>query len=500
MKKQISWGVVLSFISQIISILVGLAYTPVMVKILGQNEYGLYQLVQSVVNYLNLMNFGFNGAYIRFFSLARAKNSEKEIANVNGMFMGCFLLIAIMCLIMGTVLLFHIDILGTQITESDYGIARKLLILMVLTLALSFPNSLFVAYMSANEKFIFQKGFNIFMNLLLPAINLPLLYMGFGSIGVVAVNLFLAIIRLASNFLYCVKKLNMKITIGFFDRRILRSLLGYTFFIFLSDLVDQLNYNVDNFLLGRLSGTVAVAIYSVGSNLKHYYTLVSWIIPEMYVPRANRIAIEEGDDKKLTEIFTKIGRYNNYVILLISTGFFLVGKTFVRLWVGEEYDLSYRVCLILMIAGYVAAIQTLGVNIQNAKNMHRMRSVVYFFVACINVISSIFLIRLWGVTGASLGTLFAIIIGNGLFMNYYYHKFVGLNVFYFWREIIQWTVPACILCGAFKLLLTFVKINSWFTLALFVILYSVIYLLLLWFIGIKSDEKKKIIKEIKRIM
>ena len=50
MKKQISGGVVLSVIAQTVSIAVGLAFTPVMIRILGQNEYGLYQLVQSVDN------------------------------------------------------------------------------------------------------------------------------------------------------------------------------------------------------------------------------------------------------------------------------------------------------------------------------------------------------------------------------------------------------------------------------------------------------------------
>ena len=62
MKKQISGGIVLSFFSQIITIIVGLVYTPIMIRALGQSEYGLYQLVLSVVNYLNLMNLGFNGA------------------------------------------------------------------------------------------------------------------------------------------------------------------------------------------------------------------------------------------------------------------------------------------------------------------------------------------------------------------------------------------------------------------------------------------------------
>ena len=66
----------------------------------------------------------------------------------------------------------------------------------------------------------------------------------------------------------------MKINLHFFDKHIFRELLGYTFFIFLSDIVDQLNSNVDKFLLGRLTGTIAVAIYSVGYNLKNYYTTV----------------------------------------------------------------------------------------------------------------------------------------------------------------------------------------------------------------------------------
>ena len=57
------------------------------------------------------------------------------------------------------------------------------------------------------------------------------------------------------------------------------------------------------------------------------------------------------------------------------------------------------------------SVQTLGVNIQNAKDMHRPRSVIYFLVACVNVGVSILLIRRWGVTGTSLGTLGAMTLG-----------------------------------------------------------------------------------------
>ena len=115
----------------------------------------------------------------------------------------------------------------------------------------------------------------------------------------------------------------------------------------------------------------------------------------MFVPEANRLAIGDSNEKELTNVFTKVGEFNNYLMLLVLSGFLLIGRQFVTLWVGKEYDISYYATVILMISGYIPAVQTLGVNIQNAKNMHRIRSVVYFFVACINVIASVFLIKMY---------------------------------------------------------------------------------------------------------
>lgn len=500
MKNQISSGIILSFFSQTISIIVGLAYTPIMIRILGQNEYGLYQLVLSVVNYLNLMNLGFNGAYIRYFVLARAKKDDNEVANINGLFMKVFLIITVLCLFAGGVLYFNIGFLGSQLSANDYIIAKKLLIIMVINLALSFPNSLYVAYMSANERFVYQKVVGIVLNIAIPLLNIPLLYLGYGSVGIVSATLLLTIIRLILNIWYCNTKLQIKINLKFFDKNIFKELLGYTFFIFLSDIVDQLNSNVDKFLLGRLTGTIAVAIYSVGYNLKNYYTAVSWIVPEMFIPEANRLAIDESKGKELTNVFTKVGKFNNYLMLLVLSGFFLIGRQFVTLWVGDEYKISYYATLILMLAGYIPAIQTLGVNIQNAKNMHRTRSVVYFIVACMNVMASIYFIKLWGVVGTCLGTLLATLLGHGVFMNWYYQRKIGLNILYFWKEMFKWILPVCILTGIGMVIIQYFMIDSWVKLIVFACGYGCIYVIVLYFIGLDTAQRKNIIEKAKLAM
>lgn len=495
--KQISRGIVLSLISQLIGIAVGLAYTPIMIRILGQNEYGLYQLVQSTVNYLTLMNFGFNSAYIRYYSIANAKHDEAEIANINGMFFNIFMILAGLVVLGGVILYANIGILGSNLTAADYAIAKQLLVIMVLNLAMSMPNSLFVAYMSANERFVIQKLVLIITNLLIPLLNLPLLLWGYGSVGVVSVTLGLTLLRLIVNIVYSIKALHIRINFRFFDKAIFIDLLGFTFFIFLSDLVDQLNSNVDKLLLGRMKGTIAVALYSVAFNLKAHYTTLTWLIPEMYIPRINKLAIE-GTNEEQTELFAKIGRVNHFIVALVISGFILCGRSFIWLWVGDEYDISYYATVILMLTGYIPAVQTLGVNIQNAKNKHRMRSLVFLGVSVMNVIASIFFIRRWGVIGTCIGTLLAVLAGNGIFMNIYYHKRLGLNVLYFWKEILKATpflaVPIAFGLGMLKLM----PIHSWSTLLLFAGCYAIVYCIALFFFALKKEERATILNKFRR--
>ena len=92
--NQLKAGVILSYKTQAVSALSGLIYTPIMLKLIGQSEYGLYQLVASVVSYLGLLNFGFGSSYMRFYSRYKAKEDSDNIAKLNGMFMLIFVVIA----------------------------------------------------------------------------------------------------------------------------------------------------------------------------------------------------------------------------------------------------------------------------------------------------------------------------------------------------------------------------------------------------------------------
>lgn len=319
-------GVILSYAGEIVKILVNLVYTPIMLRLLGQSEYGLYQLVYSVVSYLSLLSLGFGSSYLRFYSRYKAQNDEDGVAKLNGMFILIFCSISVICILCGTVMVRNIrTIFGTGLTESEHATAKVLMELLIINLALTFPNSVFNCSITAHEKFLFQKLLILLQNLFSPFLTLPLLIMGYGSIGMVSVTTLLTFVLLISNMFYCFKKLHVRFAFHGLKISLFKEMWVFTFFIFLNQIIDQINWSVDKFLLGRFAGTTAVAVYGVGGQINTLYLQFSSSVSNVFVPKVNRIVAETNDNTELTTLFTKVGRIQFIVLGLILTGFVFFG-------------------------------------------------------------------------------------------------------------------------------------------------------------------------------
>lgn len=494
-------GVILSYAGEIVKILVNLVYTPIMLRLLGQSEYGLYQLVYSVVSYLSLLSLGFGSSYLRFYSRYKAQNDEDGVAKLNGMFILIFCSISVICILCGTVMVRNIrTIFGTGLTESEYATAKVLMELLIINLALTFPNSVFNCSITAHEKFLFQKLLILLQNLFSPFLTLPLLIMGYGSIGMVSVTTLLTFVLLISNMFYCFKKLHVRFAFHGLKISLFKEMWVFTFFIFLNQIIGQINWSVDKFLLGRFAGTTAVAVYGVGGQINTLYLQFSSSVSNVFVPKVNRIVAETNDNTELTTLFTKVGRIQFIVLGLILTGFVFFGMPFVNLWAGEGYGASYAVALLLIIPVTVPLIQNLGIEIQRAKNMHKARAVVYLAIAIANVFISIPLIKFFGPEGAALGTAISLFAGNIIFMNWYYHARIGMNMFYFWKEIAKF-IPALIApCVVGIAIMKFVNITGLVKLGVFAVVYAAVYGLSMYFFGMNEEEKQLVMGPIRKIL
>lgn len=177
--NQLKIGVILSYATMFAQNIIGVYKIPIMLRLFGKSEYGLYQLVYSVVSYLGLLSFGFGSAYVRFYSRYKVKNGEDGIARLNGMFITIFLIIALISVLAGSILVFNVELIFKQgLTPSEINTARILMVLMVFNLAVTFPSSVFDSYVTAHECYFFQRVVSLLQTVLNPFLTLPLLLMG----------------------------------------------------------------------------------------------------------------------------------------------------------------------------------------------------------------------------------------------------------------------------------------------------------------------------------
>lgn len=128
--NQIRAGAALSYVSMALSTVISLVYTPIMLRQLGDSEFGVYQAVLPIISYLNLLSFGLGSAYVRYYSRFRAAGDKKGCAKLNGMFLITYLILGAMVLAIGFGLSYCDVVFGKKLTAEEIDLAQRLLRIM----------------------------------------------------------------------------------------------------------------------------------------------------------------------------------------------------------------------------------------------------------------------------------------------------------------------------------------------------------------------------------
>ena len=500
MKNQLKAGVILSYISTTISIIIQLGYMPVMIRLLGKSEYGLYSLVSSVVSYLSLFSLGFTGAYLRFF--AKFYNNKKKLASLNGMFLALFSILAVIATICGIVLSFFTEqIFGSKLSDSELSKARVLMLILVINIAVTLISGIFDSIIGAYEQFVFQRIVGIVSAIVNPFICLPLLLMGYGSITIVVVTTGVTLARFVVNIWFCICKIKIPISFQEFRLSLLKEITVFSSFLLINMIIDQINWNVDKLILGHTNGTEEIAVYGVASQFNSLFITFSTTISSVFAPRVNHIVMQKGKDYRdeFTKLMAKIGRIQWLILGLVTGGFVVFGQYFiVHIFAGKGYEAAYEAALYLVIPALIPLIQNIGIEMQRALNKHQFRSIIYLIMAIGNIGISIPLASKWGAVGAAMGTAFSLLIGNGLIMNVFYHKVLHIDMKYFWKEIARtwrgFLIPSMLAvvimrCVVFANIIIFL---------ICVFIFTVVYCVSILIFSCNEEEKSLISGMIKR--
>lgn len=504
--KEIKIGAVLSYIQIAAQIVINFLFTPIMLRILGQSEYGLYSTAISTISTLSILSLGFSSSYIKKFAEYKNKGDDKATASLNGLYIIIFTVIGAVALFCGIFLSLNIDyIYGTGLNPAELSKAKILMGLLTFNLSINFPLSVFNSIIGANEKFVFQKLVYMIKSVLSPLVMIPVLLLGYSSVGMVLTTVTMALIADAINIYYCLVKLHVKFRFYGWEKGLLRQLFGYTAFIVINIVIDQINWNIDKIIIGRYRGTSSVAVYSVGHTIHSCYMSMAQNISNLFTPKVHAIANKYNRritqcSEKFTAIFVKVGRVQFIILSLICSGFIFFGQRFIQIWAGDGYENAYYVCLLLMIPATVPFIQTMGIEIQRSLNKHQFRAMFYSSMALCNLIASIFFCQWWGEVGSTFGTCLSLIIADGFAMNIYYYKALKIDVVTFWKQILQ-MCKGLIIPVIFGIAsMTLFKTDSIVVFVVEITIYAIIYVVSVYNVSMNESEQMNVNVVIRKVI
>lgn len=494
-------GVIFSYLTMGANSIIQLVYVPMLLYYLTKDQYGIYQLMGSLIAYLSIMDFGLANTTTRYLSQAYAKQDKKRARDIICTSHSLYLSIAVFLVILGILFYFLITpFYGKTLSPADLLTAKHIFLIMLLNIAVSIPSHIFTAVINAHERFIFLRGLGFIKVLLQPLLVWGILAWKSSVLNLVLVQTGFNFFMIFLNYIYCKNHLHISFSLDFTNKPLLKELTGFSVFIFLHTIMDLIYGRLGQLILGATSGTIAVANYAISTQVVSFAIFFPATMGSVFLPQLSSIATKMNSIKEMDDVFCKMGRLQFMAITLLLIGFAFLGQSFITLWVGPSYTICYYLALILMAAYILDVSQNIGIPILEALKKHAFRAYVYVAMAALNVALCIPLAKHYGEMGCAVATAICLTLGSGLAINWYYVK-IGLDLKRFFGNlgrICLAILPAVCLTGG--LFWKYPVEQTWISLVWHGIALTGIYGICVWCLAFNTYEKNLILEPLTKVL
>lgn len=500
--NQVKIGVMLSYVLIILNTVYGLFITPYMIGQLGTSEYGVYKTISSLSSSLMVLDLGIGSTVMRFVAKYRATKDEKSIPNFVAMSLIQAAALSCIILAIGAVIFFSIKpVYSTTFSSAELQKAQILFCILLLNMVLHVFENVINGVITGSNRFQFGNGIKVIRLLMRVFLIIGLLAVCSSSIVLVLIDLMMTMASIIVEMVYIVRRLHIKPKYSHWDRALFFESGKYTILMFLTSIAAQVNNNLDNVIIGAISGPALVTVYSMGLLIFGMYENLSTSVSGVVLPTVTNLLEEDKSGEKLQKFIVKVGRIQFLLLGAAVVGFACVGKDFINAWLGAGYEDVYVITLILMVPSLFELCVNVCLSILRARNKLVFRTCILFASTILNAIVTVLAVKYWSYIGAAFGTAASFIIGSLIVMNLYYYKELHLPMLKIYRGITK-GIWLCLAIAGVALFLVSRRISGgWGALIVNIIIFCIIYGAMLIAFGLSTEEINSIpfIKKTKRV-
>jgi O-antigen/teichoic acid export membrane protein len=378
--------------------------SPILVHGLGNERYGIWSLIDSILAYLTLFDLGVAASVVRYVARFEATRDQASVNRVFSTSLCIFAVAGTLALAIALGLAFS----GTSLLRIPPELAsetRWLLVLLGINLALGLPLGVFPSVLDGLGRYPAKTAVRTTGLLCRVPLFLLILRHGGGLIDIaVTVTLcnlveHLALALIARHYLP-----GLRFSFALADRATFRTIRGYSLDAFVAMIAGRISFQTDALVISAFLAPRFITFFVLAARLVDYAKSSLRVATTVLTPAVSALEAH-GDYAAIRQLFLERTRHVLWLILPLQIGLLVQGKLFLSLWMGPEYAVSsYPVLVILAVTLPLTLSQSISARILYGIGRLRWYARATMVEALANLLLSVLLVRHFGIEGVALGT------------------------------------------------------------------------------------------------
>lgn len=407
--------------------LVMLGTVPLVVKGLGEANYGVYSLITAIVGYFAVIDINVTAGSVKYIAEHNARGDDAKIAETFSFGLATYLVIGLL----GACGLF----LGADwFVTRVFSVPPRLVAEAAATLelaALGFLLGQLQNYLNSVPQSLMRYDISSRVEMafgtLVPLATVGVLMLGYGLFEVI-------LLRVAASSLHClmlwraIRGLLPGLAWRWPGTRIRGELLGFSAYSFLARFASLSYAYADKLIIGALVGVTGLAYFTVAATLANRVLGLTFRLSGVFFPAASALAAR-GELARLDQVYVKATRYVVYVNAAILVLVAVFAHQILGYWMNEDFARHGAVVLAVMaLAQFVDSLTNLPSLVNDGMGHPRVSGMFALGRAACGLLIVWIGVAGWGIDGAAWGHLAGSLLFTTAFVLYVHGRTVPTSL------------------------------------------------------------------------
>jgi O-antigen/teichoic acid export membrane protein len=472
--------------------------SPVIIKALGNRDYGLWELVMSVIGYMGLLDLGIGPALVRFISVADGENNRDDLQRTISTAMVFFIAIGMLGLLCFLLLSSHPGIITGN--ENDHiAYVGTVFLFFALDASIVFPMQVFITTLMGVQR---HYCINITRGILLTirAVLTYHLLSEFPGKGL----LMLALLEPIFNMLQCIvyyfaMKFDSRIpgfSLAAVSKKKMKDLFVYGVKSSIMMVASRLQNASVPFIISNVIGIGNIIYFVLPNRLVDYARGISQALGFPLIPHFGA-AIGRGDQGEMKVSWLKTTLALQLVAMAMPLFIFFNGEAFLGLWIGQEYAQAGRTVMYCLLVGLL--FEGFSVNsfrILMATSQHGKAAVAWLILSLLSIPLGVGAAYVWGVFGVAFAVTVVSVLGN-IATLFIACRVMGVSLLEYVRDTsFRLIIPLVLLTSTLWLMKYIHPVQNYMSLIAQSSIALTIYILSVWKIVLDPNVRKRIFAQV----